>query len=67
MYLRSRIGIHDYPHADQVRQASRLQLLNDVGSMKLDRAKADAELSGDDLVGLARGHQLEHVTLARCQ
>src|SRR5215469_7570706 len=35
--------------------------------MQLYRAKADAEMAGDDFVRLARGHQLEDLTLARCQ
>src|SRR6516165_3726584 len=35
--------------------------------MQLDRAKADAEMAGDDLVGFARGHQFEYLAFARCQ
>jgi hypothetical protein len=58
----SRIGIYYYRHADQVRQASRLQLLDNVGAMQLNGAKAYAETAGDDLVGLARGHQIEDFT-----
>jgi hypothetical protein len=65
--LSTRIGIQYYPHANQVRQASRLQLLDNVGAMQLNGAKADAEMAGDDLVGLARGHQLEDLTFARRQ
>jgi hypothetical protein len=63
----SQIGVDDYPHADQVRQASRLQLLDDIGEMQLDRTEADAESADDDLVGLARGRQLEDLSFARCQ
>jgi len=59
-----RSGVHYYPHPDQVRQAARLQLLDNVGTMQLDRAKADAETTGDDLIGLAPGHQLEHLAFA---
>ena len=29
----TRIEVHNYPHADQVRQASRLELLDDVGAV----------------------------------
>ncbi len=54
------IRIDYYPHADQVRQASRLQLLDNVGAVQLDGAKADAEMASDNLIGLARGHQLEY-------
>jgi hypothetical protein len=32
--LRARIGIHYYPHADQVRQTSRPQLLDNAGAMQ---------------------------------
>src|ERR1700751_2366776 len=66
-YSGRRIGIQYYPHADQVRQASRLQLLDNVGAMQLHRAEADAETAGDALVGLACGHQLENLALAGCQ
>ena len=51
----TRIEVHNYPHSDQVRQASRLQLLDNVGAVQLDGSKANAEMAGDDLVGLARG------------
>jgi hypothetical protein len=53
--LGTRIEVHNYPHSDQVRQASRLQLLDNVGAVQLDGSKANAEMAGDDLVGLARG------------
>src|SRR5262245_2689672 len=56
------IGIQYYPHADQIREASRLQLLGYMGAMQLDSAKTDAKLAGDDLVGLARGNQLKNLT-----
>src|SRR5262249_16581443 len=65
--LCTRIEVHDYPHADQVRQALRLQLLDNVGAVQLDGSKADAELAGDDLVGLARGDQLKDLAFAGCQ
>src|SRR5271169_1310288 len=63
----TRSGIHYYPHPDQVRQAARLQLLDNVSAMQLDGTKADAEMTGDDLIGLAPGHQLEYLTFAGCQ
>ena len=44
-----------------------MQLLDNAGAMQLNGAKADAEMAGDDFVGLARGHQLEYLTFARCQ
>src|SRR5208282_3785338 len=61
------IGVYYYRHADQVRQAPRLQLLDNVSAMQLDGAKADAEMAGDDLVRLARRDQLEYVAFAGCQ
>jgi hypothetical protein len=39
-----------------------LQLLDNVGAMQLNGAKAYAETAGYDLVGLARGHQIEDFT-----
>src|SRR5215813_2891974 len=65
--LGTRIKVHNYPHADQVRQASRLQLLDNVGAVQLDGSKANAEMAGDNLVGLSRGDQLKDLTFARCQ
>ena len=60
-------GTHYYPHADQIRKTSRLQLFDNVGAMQLDGSKADAEITGDNLVGLARDDQLKNLTLAGCQ
>jgi hypothetical protein len=34
--------------------------------MQLHGAKADAETAGNDLIGLARGYQLEDFTFAEC-
>jgi len=65
--LRARVGIQYYAHADQVRQAAGFQLLDNVGAMQLDSAKADTETAGNDLVRLASGYQLEDLALSRCQ
>src|SRR5690348_854594 len=65
--LGTRIKVHDYRHADQVRQASRLQLLDNVGAMQLDGSKANAKMAGDSLVGLARRDQLKDLPFAGCQ
>src|SRR5437868_8909338 len=60
-------GVHYYPHTDQVRKASRLQFLDNVGAMQLDSPEANAEMAGDHLVGLARDDQLKDLTLTGCQ
>ena len=51
-------GVHYYPHANQVRKASRLQLLDNVGAMQFDGPKANGEMAGDNLVRLACCDQL---------
>src|SRR3954471_8509999 len=48
-----------------VRAIGRLQLAQHVLDVELDRALGDHERAGDLAVGLARGHQLQDVLLAR--
>ena len=59
------IHLRDHGHADQVREARRLQFLHDPRTVYLDGARADAEFAGDDLVGTASGEPLEDLTLPR--
>ena len=40
-------------HADQIGEAARAHLGHQIGAIDLDRARADAEIVGDGLVGLA--------------
>src|SRR3977135_2005727 len=51
----SRVGasLHDDSHSDQVRQAARVQFFRNMGAVQFDGPKADPEMTGDDLVGLA--------------
>ena len=61
------VHLGDDRHANQVRQAARLQLLHHPRAVHLDRARADAELAGDGLVGRAAGEPFEDIPLARGQ
>lgn len=54
----------DQGHADELGEALGLHLGHDVGAVNFNRAWADPEIEGNDLVGLP-GHQaLEHLALA---
>ena len=63
--LRQKPG--DQRHAHEVGQACSLHLGHQVGPVDLDRARADAEIEGDDLVGVARHQPLQHLALATRQ
>ena len=51
-------------HSDELWQAFDLHLGHDVGAIDLDRADADAEFEGDDLIGLAFDQPVEDFALA---
>src|SRR6516225_2106254 len=61
------VRLNDDRQSYQVRQAASLQLLDNVRAMQFDRAETDAEVTRDDLVRLARSHEVEHLPLALCQ
>src|SRR6478736_4607543 len=50
---------------EEVRDGVRVELLHDVGAVRLDRLDADAEIVGDLLVEAAGDDALEHLRLAR--
>lgn len=51
--------------ADHLGTGGRPELGHDVGTVALDRPDADVELLGDLLVGMTKGEQTQHLTLAR--
>src|SRR5690606_14609274 len=54
-------------HAHEVREGIRAHLLHDTRAVDLDRALADVQVAGDDLVGLALRDQFQNLALARRQ
>jgi hypothetical protein len=54
----------DQGHANEIGEARCLHFGHEIGAIDFNRARADAEIEGNLLVGMAGNEPLEHVTLA---
>ncbi len=53
----------DESHTHQIRQARRVHLGHDIGPVNLDRARTDAQVVCDDLVGVSAHQAVQDLTL----
>ena len=58
---------HQQDAAEEIGQRLRAELVHQAEAVHVDRARADAELGGDDLARLAGDQPVEHRALARRQ